>query len=188
MVVGVRKSRAFQVKTQPNWWLEAIFHTTLHCLFTTLACIQIPSFPPLPSFLLSSPFPSFHFSSIEHKPTNIYSSLNIILSSRITVLNQTHSSCLRFYNQAPFVSLLVHPRVPSSYMKLYEHFSPQWSLFYPEFLYWPRGCLPIHAEPSVRKCEDVSWEILDIKSILELDSICLFPSPQPKLLSPTFTL
>ena len=115
---------------------------------------------------------------MNRKPTNIYCSFNIILSSRITVLNQTHRApvCI-FYNHRSLSPFSSSPCTLFLYEAFYEHFSPQWSLSSIQSFYHPWGCLPIHAEPSVRKCEDVSWEILDIKSILELDSVCLFPSP-----------
>ena len=177
---GVGKSRAFHVKTS-KLTVRSDLSRIRPLPSPTLACIPVPSYP-FPSLdsscLLPSFLPSFHFSSTEQKPTNVYSSFNIILSSGITVLNQTHTApvCV-FYNRRALSPFSSSPCTLFLYEAFYEHFSPQWSLSSIQSFYHPRGCLPIHAEPSVRKCKDVSWEILDIKSILELDSVCLLPSP-----------
>lgn len=150
----------------------AFYHSSLHSW--PFPPFLPPSLPPTfsPSFL-----PPFHFPSIEHKPTKVYNLFSIILSSRITVLSKTHGSFLHFVWPWVFVSLQLTPRPLFLHEAFYEHCNPQRSLSSMQSFHHPWGCLPIQSEPIVRKWEDVPWEILDIKSILELDSVCLFPSP-----------
>ena len=181
MVVGSGEEQCIQSKDTAKVMVRSNLSFIHPLPFTTLACIHGPFLPfSLPRSLPPSYLPSFLLSTFLLLNTNlprfIICSVLFLVPESQSWARHTVPSCI-FYDHES-LSPFSLPHAPSSCMKPFMNTAARSDLSLLSRVFTiPEAACQFSRNLVWEKWEDVPWEILDIKSILELDSVCLFPSP-----------